>query len=65
MDEKKLDALNEKLINKINESGKLFITHTKLNDKFVIRLVVSGIRTKEEHVINAWALIQKTYSEIK
>jgi len=65
MDEKKLDALNEKLMNKINESGKLFITHTKLNDKFVIRLVVSGIRTKEEHVINAWDLIQKTYSEIK
>ncbi|MGA7838888.1 MAG: pyridoxal-dependent decarboxylase [Ignavibacteriaceae bacterium] len=65
MDEKKLDALNEKLINKINESGKLFVTHTKLNDKFVIRLVVSGIRTKEEHVINAWDLIQQTYSEIK
>ncbi len=65
LDEKKLDELNEKLINKINETGKLFITHTKLNNKFVMRLVVSGIRTKEVHVKNAWDLIQKLYLEIK
>ena len=65
LNEKSLDSLNEKLMNKVNETGKLFITHTKLNNKFVIRLVVSGIRTKESHVRNAWELIQKTYSEIK
>jgi aromatic-L-amino-acid decarboxylase len=65
LNEKSLDALNEKLMNKVNETGKLFITHTKLNNKFVIRLVVSGIRTKESHVRDAWELIQKTYSEIK
>ncbi len=63
--EKTLDDLNEKLMNKVNETGKLFITHTKLNGKFVIRLVVSGIRTKEIHVRNAWELIQKTYQQIK
>ena len=57
--------LNENLMNKVNETGKLFITHTKLNNKFVIRLVVSGIRTKESHVRNAWELIQKAYSEIE
>jgi aromatic-L-amino-acid decarboxylase len=65
LDEKYLNALNEELMNKVNNTGKLFITHTKLNDKFVIRLVVSGIRTKEIHVRNAWELIQKTYQEIK
>ena len=65
LDEKKLNKLNEKLINKINETGKLFITHTKLNNKFVMRLVVSGIRTKEVHVKNAWQLIHKLYLEIK
>jgi aromatic-L-amino-acid/L-tryptophan decarboxylase len=65
LEEKALDELNESLMNKVNETGKLFITHTKLNNKFVIRLVVSGIRTKEIHVRNAWELIQKTYSSIK
>lgn len=63
--EKELDAFNERLITKVNETGKLFVTHTKLNNKFVIRLVVSGMRTKEIHVKNAWGLIQKTYSELK
>jgi aromatic-L-amino-acid decarboxylase len=65
LNEKSLDSLNEKLMNRVNETGKLFITHTKLNNKFVIRLVVSGIRTKESHVKDAWELIQKTYQEIK
>jgi aromatic-L-amino-acid/L-tryptophan decarboxylase len=65
LQERELDELNEKLMNKVNETGKLFITHTKLNDSFVIRLVVSGIRTKEKHVSDAWELIQKIYSEIK
>ncbi|HKI76942.1 MAG TPA: pyridoxal-dependent decarboxylase [Ignavibacteriaceae bacterium] len=65
LSEKELDFLNENLMNKVNETGKLFITHTKLNNKFVIRLVVSGIRTKEKHVKEAWKLIQKFYSKIK
>ncbi len=65
LSEKELNDLNEKLMNKINETGKLFITHTKLNDKFVIRLVVSGIRTKEIHVKNAWELIQNKFTELK
>lgn len=65
LNENTLNELNEKLMNKINETGKLFITHTKLNNIFVIRLVVSGIRTRGEHVTKAWELIQKTYNEIK
>lgn len=65
MDEKDLDALNEELMDRVNSTGELFITHTKLNGKFVIRLVVSGIRTKEDHVRKAWDLIQKIYSKIK
>ena len=64
LNEKELDILNEKLMNRVNETGKLFITHTKLNNKFVIRLVISGLRTKKIHVKNAWELIQKTYKDI-
>jgi len=62
--EYELNNFNENLMNAINESGKLFLTHTKLNGKFVIRLVISGIRTEEKHVIHAWDLIQLKFNEL-
>ncbi len=58
-DEKALDELNEKLLNNVNSTGKVFITHTKLNGKFTIRLVVSGLRTEEKHVMLAWNVIKE------
>lgn len=64
MNEKELNEFNEKLINEINSSGKLFLTHTKLNNKFTLRLVVSGIRQEERHVKLAWELIQKKFEEL-
>ena len=60
----KLNELNEHLMNEMNKTGKVFLSHTKLNNKFVIRLVVSGIRTKEEHMLEVWDLLQKTLSEL-
>ena len=63
-DENKLDLFNEKLMNNINKTGKIFLTHTKLNKKFVIRFVVSGIRTKEIHVIKAWNLIKNEFEKL-
>lgn len=61
----KFNELNEKLMLKINESGKLFISHTKLNGNFVLRLTISGLRTEERHVREAWELIQQILNEIK
>lgn len=63
-DERMVDGLNEKLLQKINETGKLFLSHTKLNGKFVIRLTISGIRTEERHVSEAWKLIQRKLEEL-
>ena len=42
----------------INKTGSIFLSHTKLNGNFVIRLVVSGIRTEEKHVLEAWKIIK-------
>ncbi|MCX7798684.1 MAG: pyridoxal-dependent decarboxylase [Melioribacter sp.] len=58
LNEEALNIFNEKLINKINSTGKLFLTHTKLNNKFTLRLVISGIRQEEKHVVDAWELIK-------
>ena len=57
-DEKKLNELNEKLLNQIQESGKLFLTHTKLDGKYTIRIVLGNTNLKKRHVDNAWKLIQ-------
>ena len=63
-DEQKLDELNENLINEINSTGKIFLTHTKLNGKFVCRLVISGLRTEEKHVKLAEEILQNKLTEL-
>ncbi|MFH1198124.1 MAG: pyridoxal-dependent decarboxylase [bacterium] len=64
MSDKELDEFNSLLMDKINSTGKIFLSHTKLNGKFVIRLVVGGIRTEEKHVRLAWEVIQKIFDEM-
>ncbi len=51
-------------MDEINNSGKLFLSHTKLNDKFTIRLTISGIRTTEKHIHQAWELIQEKFDSL-
>jgi len=53
------DAFNKKLMDKINESGKAFLTHTRLNEQIVLRLVVGQTNTEEKHVEKVWELIRK------
>ena len=58
-DENELNKLNEKLLNNVNKTGRLFISHTKIDGKYIIRVSVSGLRTEEKNVKNAWILIRK------
>ncbi|GAC1404115.1 MAG: pyridoxal-dependent decarboxylase [Pyrinomonadaceae bacterium] len=53
----RLDELNEKIMHAVNASGQAFLSHTKLNDKFTLRLAVGNIRTTERHVTRAWELL--------
>ena len=49
--------LNERLMNDINASGEAYISHTKLNGEFVLRLSVGSIRVEERHVRKVWDLL--------
>jgi len=60
-----LNLLNEKLMNEVNAIGKIFLSHTKLNGKFVIRIVFSTLRTEEKHVHLAWNIISDKLNEIQ
>jgi aromatic-L-amino-acid decarboxylase len=46
-------------MNRLNAGGDLYLTHTKLNDKFTIRLCVGQTNTTERHVERAWQRIQE------
>ncbi|MGB2752049.1 MAG: pyridoxal-dependent decarboxylase [Pyrinomonadaceae bacterium] len=54
-----LNALNGKIMNKINTSGEAYLSHTKLNGKYTIRLSVGSIRVEERHLRKVWNLLNK------
>lgn len=60
MDSKGLNALNERLLETLNDSGKVYLTHTKLNGEYCIRFVVGQTNQERCHVREAWELIQVT-----
>ena len=51
-------AANERLLQSLNASGKIYLSHTKLNGQFVLRLCVGQTYTEEEHVRSAWEQIK-------
>jgi aromatic-L-amino-acid decarboxylase len=59
-----LDALNEGLMNDINASGEAYLSHTKLNGKFTLRLSVGSIRVEERHLDKVWGLLNNRLSEL-
>jgi len=58
------DAANQALLDHLNRSGELYLTHTKLNDRFALRLSVGQTNTQERHVKKAWELIQKAAESV-
>ena len=54
------DDFNMLLMNTVNESGKAFFTHTKLNNKVILRMSIGQTYTEESHIRETWELIQKT-----
>jgi aromatic-L-amino-acid decarboxylase len=52
-----LDGLNEKIMNDINASGEAYLSHTKLDGKFTLRLSVGSIRVEEKHLVKVWELL--------
>ena len=59
-----LEDLNKALLDSVNASGEVFLSHTKLNGKLTLRLAIGHIRTHKEHVTRAWELLQKCLKEI-
>ena len=52
------DALNSRILERVNASGRVFLSHTKLNGAYTLRLAIGNIRTTRQHVADAWALLR-------
>ena len=48
------DEINERIMNSVNASGEAYLSHTKLNGKFTLRLSVGSIRVEERHIRKVW-----------
>jgi len=57
LEEAALDRSNGAIMDGVNRSGEVFLSHTRLDGRFTIRLVVGNIRTEPRHVERAWALL--------
>jgi aromatic-L-amino-acid decarboxylase len=53
------DEENERLVERVNASGEIFITHTKLDGRYVLRLAVGNARTTEGDVRRAWDVLNR------
>lgn len=53
------DAINQQIMDRINRSGDLFLTHTKLDGRFTLRMSIGQTHTQLEHVERAWRRIQE------
>lgn len=54
-----LNALNEQIMNAINASGEAYLSHTKLNGKYTLRLSVGSIRVEERHLMKVWNILNE------
>jgi aromatic-L-amino-acid decarboxylase len=64
-DEQALDRLNERLLHTLNDSGRLYLTQTRVRGRYVIRFAIGQLHTTRDHVAGAWQTITATARELK
>src|SRR4051794_8192445 len=56
-DEDTLERVNAAILDRVNTSGEAFLSHTKLDGRYTLRLAIGNIRTEERHARRAWDLL--------
>jgi aromatic-L-amino-acid decarboxylase len=59
-----LDALNTRLMDAVNRTGEVFLSHTRLRDRFTIRMAIGNLHTEPRHVERAWALLRSEAAKL-
>ncbi len=55
----RLDSINAALMHAVNATGEVFLSHTRLGDRFTIRIAIGNLRTEARHVERAWELLRR------
>jgi aromatic-L-amino-acid/L-tryptophan decarboxylase len=58
------DAVNQQILDRLNASGKIYLTHTRLDDKLTLRMAIGQTNTERRHVERAWQLIQEAAASV-
>ena len=58
------DDANEQLMHRVNAGGEIFLSHTKLDGRFVLRLAIGNARTNEGDVRFAWDVLRRAAAEL-
>jgi aromatic-L-amino-acid/L-tryptophan decarboxylase len=58
-DEEELNRINKSLLNRINASGKAYMSHARANGKYFIRMVIANTNVERRHVEEAWNVVQR------
>jgi aromatic-L-amino-acid decarboxylase len=53
------DELNERLLERVNASGEVFLSHARLGGRYALRLAIGNFRTEEEDVRLAWDVLRR------
>ena len=61
---RRLDVANERLIDEVNRTREVFLSHTRLADRFTLRVAIGNLRTEERHVERAWELLRREAASI-
>ena len=59
------DAANQRIMERLNRSGDMFLTHTKLTGKLTLRMSIGQTHTKARHVENAWNRIRQEADRVE
>ena len=62
-DEAELERLNAAILERVNQAGRVFLSHTKLGGRYVLRVAIGNLRTTEEHLAEAWRLLREAAGE--
>ncbi len=61
----KLDAANEQLIDTVNATGEVFLSHTRLRGRLALRVAIGHLKTAEPHVARVWELLTSAAANLR
>lgn len=65
LDEAALEEHNARLLERVNATGEVFLSHTRVRGRYALRLAVGNLRTTERELRRAWELLRECGGEPK